>query len=104
MDKDKDSLPWVLTHIVVNVYHLHKLSFKELNAIYDYLESWLQEHYIWTNKSMQGQNNKETMWSHKEPSQNVPTPQSVISIYETEFTISPLYPYTRLSLLLDLTF
>ncbi|KAF8509012.1 hypothetical protein BU17DRAFT_99337 [Hysterangium stoloniferum] len=40
---DYDSLPWALTHIVFNLCCLRELSFQELNAVHDYLESWLQQ-------------------------------------------------------------
>ncbi|KAF8529297.1 hypothetical protein BU17DRAFT_80528 [Hysterangium stoloniferum] len=42
-DRDHHPLPYTLTHIVQNLCHLRKLSFKELYAIHDYLESWLQQ-------------------------------------------------------------
>ncbi|KAF8517675.1 hypothetical protein BU17DRAFT_91501 [Hysterangium stoloniferum] len=42
-ERDYDSLPYTLTQIMVDLCHLRRLSFKELNAIHDYLESWLQQ-------------------------------------------------------------
>ncbi|KAF8525532.1 hypothetical protein BU17DRAFT_83776 [Hysterangium stoloniferum] len=42
-ERDYDSLPYTFTHTVQFVRHLRKLSSKELNAIHDYLESWLQQ-------------------------------------------------------------
>ncbi|KAF8496605.1 hypothetical protein BU17DRAFT_103422 [Hysterangium stoloniferum] len=40
---DYHSLPYSLTFIMRDLCHLHRLSFKELNAVHDYLESWLQQ-------------------------------------------------------------
>ncbi|KAF8514362.1 hypothetical protein BU17DRAFT_94651 [Hysterangium stoloniferum] len=45
-ERDYDSLPYMLTQHIQNVYLLRELSFKELNATHDYLESWLQQHHI----------------------------------------------------------
>ncbi|KAF8515992.1 hypothetical protein BU17DRAFT_93087 [Hysterangium stoloniferum] len=41
--RDYHSLPYARTYIVRDLCHLRQLSFKELNAIHDYLESWLQQ-------------------------------------------------------------
>ncbi|KAF8525536.1 hypothetical protein BU17DRAFT_83781 [Hysterangium stoloniferum] len=42
-ERDYDSLPYTVTYMVFNLCRFRKLSFKELNAVRDYLESWLQQ-------------------------------------------------------------
>ncbi|KAF8513855.1 hypothetical protein BU17DRAFT_95045 [Hysterangium stoloniferum] len=44
-ERDHSGLPFQLAHLMQYLCRLRKLSFYELNAIHDYLESWLQPEY-----------------------------------------------------------